>query len=445
MPKYLDQTGLATFKSKLDETYASRNNTILSTNTTPITNAEIEELFPGSGTELNIHYSSTTAPSDTSKLWVKTNIIPEQTLVSRNMALGTETISTLTTTLPTAASQMGSGIVGTKVYLFGGGGLKTIRCFDMKTEIVTTLSATLPENRSNMACGVVGTKIYLFGGSTNDPTSTIFRFDTETETLTKLSVTLPGNRSGMACGVIGTKIYLFGGYYRDGMPLPTASTIYSFDTETETITTLSVRIPNYLADMGYGVVGRKIYLFGGWYHDSRSTSDTLFPKQIYCFDESTMTISTVNTVLPFSNANMASAVVGTQIYLFGGIRYGGGMQVGDPYSTICKYDTETDTISTLSTTLPTANYYMASGVMGTKVYLFGGSGSSVIRRFTVSFALPENNMLLLDTGSNVFNLVNTGALIIEARPKQVYIGNANNEGEYVESALYTNGAWQPIG
>lgn len=449
MPKYLDQTGLATFKSKLDETYANKNNAVLVTDTSPITNAEIDELFPGSGNvvELNIHYSSTTAPSDISKLWVKTDVEPEKVFVSKDLSLGAETISPLDVTLPIATGNMACGVVGTKIYLFGGYGSgysNKIYCFDATTNTISTLSATLPRYILGMACGVVGTKIYLFGGDVGSSSyvNTIFCFDTTTNTVSTLSTILPTAARDMTCGVVGTKIYLFGG--RTGTSSGSClNRIYCFDTAAETISTLSVTLPNGIAQMTCGVVGTKAYLFGG--ATSGGITVSSFSNKIYRFNTTTETISTLSVTLPANTTEMVSGAVGTKIYLFGG--YNSSSSGGQ--NSYC-FDTTTETISTLSATLPVPTMTNSSGVVGTKVYLFGGrlgAGNYVrtIYRFAVSFALAENNLLLLDNGSNSFNFVNNDELTIEAKPKQVYIGNANDEGTYVESALYINNAWQPIG
>ena len=66
-----------------------------------------------SGASLNIAYGNT-APSDTSKLWIKGNEPEEVTITTQQL------LSTLSTKLPTAAYGIGTTAVGTKIYLFGG-------------------------------------------------------------------------------------------------------------------------------------------------------------------------------------------------------------------------------------------------------------------------------------------------------------------------------------
>ena len=168
------------------------------------------------GVDLNIHYSSTTAPSDTSKLWVKTDTNVGKVTVTNDISGTPNGITTLSTTLPTAAFNIGTAAVGTKIYLFGGSTsgsrLNTIQVFDTTTNTRTTLSATLPTAAYGIGTAAVGTKIYLFGGSTSSSyLNTIQVFDTTTNTRTTLSATLPTAALSIGTAAVGTKIYLFGG------------------------------------------------------------------------------------------------------------------------------------------------------------------------------------------------------------------------------------------
>ena len=89
----------------------------------------------------------------------------------------TKTISTLSATLPTAANGIACAAIDTKIYLFGGyfnydssnkGYLNTIQEFDIETKTITTLSTVLSTAATEMACAAIDKEIYLFGGGTND-------------------------------------------------------------------------------------------------------------------------------------------------------------------------------------------------------------------------------------------------------------------------------------
>jgi hypothetical protein len=111
------------------------------------------------------------------------------------------------------------------------------------------------------------------------------------------------------------------------------------------------------------------------------------------------------------------------------------------------FDTETQQIETLSTTLPTAARELASGVVGTKIYLFGGNGGSYLNTINVFeapsevFYLATNNMLVaVSLNKNLFALLPNMIMGVET----VYIGNENNESEKIEAALYKDGTWTNI-
>ena len=169
-----------------------------------------------SGASLNIAYGNT-APSDTSKLWIKGSEANNLILISGNpKPTLKDTISTLSTKLPLTAGNMGTAAVGTKIYLFGGrsnsGRLNKIRVFDTTNNTISTLTTTLPEKVDGMGTAAVGTKIYLFGGNTGSRLSTIQVFDTTNDTISTLSITLPTAADSIGTAAVGTKIYLFGGY-----------------------------------------------------------------------------------------------------------------------------------------------------------------------------------------------------------------------------------------
>ena len=142
--------------------------------------------------------------------------------------------------------------------------------------------------------------------------------------------------------------------------------------------------------------------------------------------------------LPLPKEGIASAVIGTKVYLFGG-----GSRCLD---TINVFDAETETLTTLSTRLPTAAENIASAVVGTKVYLFGGYSNQggyldTINVFIVQMPLAANNMLIEASATkNMFNLLPTLELGVNA----VYLGNTEGYGEKVPAALYVDGAWREI-
>ena len=297
------------------------------------------------------------------------------------------TTTILDTELPHEADGINAVTVGTKIYLLGGrysdddgdAYLKTINVFDTETNTITTLDTKLNYGigRNETGVGKVGTKIYLFGGhyfagagnGGNIYLKTIDVLDTETNTITTLDTQLPYGASNIPVGVVGTKIYLFGGsafteYYDN---------ILVFDTEDNTITTLDATVPLYsdgsrISNYTVVAVGTKIYLLGGW--GGLSYLDT-----IRVFDTETNAFIPYDVVLPYGNTGCAGAVVESQIFLFGGMRNKNNTVV---------FDTNTDTVTTLEAILPTEVGFAGAAAVGENIYLFGGLVSSDIYSKTIS-------------------------------------------------------------
>ena len=334
-----------------------------------------------SGANLNIAYGDT-APSDTSKLWIKGNEPEEVTITTQQL------LSTLSTTLSEGTYGIGTAAVGTKIYLFGGRGnkyLNTIQVFDTTNNTISKLSTTLPTAAFSIGTVAVGTKIYLFGGNgSNNRLNTIQVFDTTNNTITTLSTTLPTAASGIGVAGVETKIYLFGG--RSSSDPYYLNTIQVFDTTNNTISTLSTTLPTNTEGIGTAAVGTKIYLFGG--NGSSGTKST-----IQVFDTTNNTISTLPTTLPTNAKNIGAAAVGIKIYLFGG--------------------------------------YVEYGVD----YL------NIINVFLTQIPLTANNILITEgQQENTFNLLSSPTQV-EISVKKVYRGNSSNIAELNDAYLYNGSVW----
>ena len=138
-------------------------------------------------------------------------------------------------------------------------------------------------------------------------------------------------------------------------------------------------------------------------------------------------------------SSMGAAAVGTKIYLFGG--------VGSSYlNTIQVFDTTNDTLSTLSTTLPTTLVEMGAAAVGTKIYLFGGRNPDAWRN-TINLFAPRSiyldpNSILITEGQqeNIFNLLSSPTQV-EISVKNVYRGNSSNVAALNDAYLYNGTNW----
>ena len=311
--------------------------------------------------------------------WAKQNAYERQNgqwVQVSNAEASAITLTKLSTTLPGAGIFADAITIGTKIWLFGSGGA---RPFDPDTYTLLDTSVPLSPTYSWRSLSAIGTKVYLFGGynvvtgSYSESVSTISVFDTETGTMQDLSARLPTAAHYITSAAVGSKIYLFGGWHTPRQNYTDSyyclNTINVFDTETNTITKLSVTLPMLANRMAAEAVGKKIYLFGGM-----QSSLTNYYNTIIVFDTETSTVQTLSATLPQAAYFIGSAAVEKKIYLFGGALD----SQSTPINTINVFDTETNKIETLNETLPTATYGISAAAMGSNIYLFGGGGLDTI-------------------------------------------------------------------
>ena len=390
--------------------------------------------------EFKIAYD-TTAPADTSKLWVK-RAKPSTIEIVTTPVKGSTKLTYATAIMPIEMTNTEAVQVGTKIYLFGGINSKgyntSIRVLDTTTGKFITLTVTgLTNSLHKLGATAVGTKIYLFGGQGGNPGNNIYVFDTATNSFSTLSPVIPGaSVRAIAAVAVGTKIYLFGGGYAMGR----LSTIYVFDTTNNSLTALSATLPTASDYITVASVDTKIYLFGG---DTGSGSSA----SIQIFDTTTNTLTTSSAVLPISASNMGCAVINKKIYLFGGANTVSG--ISNPLYTINVFNTETQQISTLSTQLPKSLTGISCTSSGSTIYLFGGYDCvsdylNVVGTFNVltSEFSARTNTLLIETGdnNNTFELLPDVKLGVSA----VYYDDSSGNRTKVSAALYKNGAWVEI-
>ena len=276
--------------------------------------------------------------------------------------------------LPTPLTSFTTAQVGSNVYLFGGiyeGNFSdTIYKFNTHTETITTLSVTLPQVNSIMSVASIGSNVYLFGHDTSSENYSIavHKFNIETETITKLT-SLP-QISYNYLAQLGSNVYLFG-YDISGESYSPA--VHKFNIETETITKLTTTLPDLPSGMCVAQVGSKVYLFGGY-------NDSSVLNTIYKFNAESETISALSVTLPRALKNMSAATVGSNVYLFGGftdnINYTDHRNTSD---TIYKFNTDTETITTLTTKLPQRMAGVGAEQLGRYVYLFDGWAGKIYK------------------------------------------------------------------
>lgn len=366
----------------------------------------------------NIHYGMA-APSDTSKLWVETNRQPINTFIGKELH-GNEVLTAGFSSLSEdqVFQEAAHATVGTKIYIFGGYPRSTsIRVYDTITNTFEILDVKLPTPRYGMAAAVIGTKIYLIGGYDGNYVSEILEFDTQSMTLRKLnSRYMINNTSAVA---YNGKVYILGGYGGSN----SVSTIKVLDPGADIISTHTSTLKSGLYNMAIALVGSTIYLFGG----RSSGMKTYVWDYIQKFNIETGICTMLEARLPNESESMFSGAVGTDIYVFDGGK-------------IMKFDTNTDTLTVLDISYNIANVpnERSAGVVGHNIYLLGGQSSyRYIDKFSIISELTKNVVNIEYAFSkNLFSLINSADAKLNLGVNNVYIGNDNNEAEHLNAYLY---------
>lgn len=118
-------------------------------------------------------------------------------------------------------------------------------------------------------------------------------------------------------------------------------------------------------------MGTDLYIFGGYNLSTYKGLNTILK-----FDTTTETLITLETTLPQKLLNISSGIIDNNIYLFGG-----RLSTGYEVNTILKFDITTETLTTLEITLPSAAYKFACCEEKNNIYLLGG-GTNTILKFT---------------------------------------------------------------
>ena len=316
----------------------------------------------GSSNDSCIKFSSTKPSNFTDGLWIKdTNSNNKSIYIVDDSAI--EFIKGYTSTL--LDNDMTSTYQGqynktffnnNKIYICYS--VNIIYIYDIQTKIKSQRSVDFTYNGS---MGFYDNKIVRFGGYSTAPGShsdqtyyydytNIKMYDITTSTMTNRSATCSSYSNTTPIVGLNNYMYKFGGVGYTGMNGGKSSTskeyyynsnnIQKYDITNDTITTLSATLPQQMYNMGKANIGNSIYLFGGihqtgWYTNGASYNlDYTTYSYIQRFDTSTNTISTVNT-LSSNYSGVNACAIGSIVVL---AIHGGTKQVAI-------YDISTNTIT----------------------------------------------------------------------------------------------------
>lgn len=251
-------------------------------------------------------------------------------------------------------------------------------------ENISSLGAKLNYGVTGAGVGTYGSYAYIIGGATtawDRPTTNIMKYNLLTNVCTTLSVKLPQAISNMGYGQVGNKVYLIAGINGNSR----YNKIYCFDMETETIEQLSTTTPMSAGYIGSAVVGTKIYFTEG-YPNQNGT-------KFYCFDTVTQQVSYKTSM---TNSTSACLVYDGNniIYCF------------EKGSKVQAYHIDTNSMSNLSNS--PYNLDDASGIYHNgEILLFGGDGSSkkISSYNPETYTFTEKN-IVLDTTIEAMGMIN---------------------------------------
>lgn len=413
-----------------------------------------------SGAALNIDFG-TTPPSDTSKLWVPLASKPDAVECSPVIQYGSEYLTTLENGAK-SLTNVASAVIGSKIYSFSMQSVSSMstlneyfHVYDIETRELTHIELTsISYGSGGNVRECYGStpvayenSIYLIGGviRLNDGSSTsyvrngIFKFTPDTNTFeqvaTLASYINTSDEDGLytpcAC-VYDNTIYIFGGGLK-GYSNKT-NVIQTFEINSRVTNTLSTTLPYYLSESRACRIGDSIYIFGG--KGGSSSTSTASTKYVIKYEVTNDSI-TSEALLPNSLYCVNPISYGQYAYLFG----------GNDANTIIRFDSLTNTVETLSYTLPVKGG-CAAGLYNNVVYIYGiyyksnmiGGGSflSYVSLFTINTPLSHGNLFLQeDIGySGLWNAINDNNFVLKAKIINAYLGDSNNIAQLTDAYLY---------
>jgi N-acetylneuraminic acid mutarotase len=238
-----------------------------------------------------------------------------------------------------------------------------------------TAGQSMDTPRDDAAAGVIGGKIYVFGGNGGSAGDVLLSTTAVYDPVADQWSALADNPhtdgvSDLATAVVNDKLYVFGaaGKTFDGRET-TVNFVEEYDPGTDTWTSLAPK-PTAVQHAPCVVYNGEIYLFGGVnsYEDAKGKDHETFYKQVEAYNPATNTWRLV-TNMPKAISYPAVAVVGGKAYVMG------GSMGGKAQSNLMAYDFATNTWTTKGLASLTLGRGFGQGnaapVMDGKIYLVG--------------------------------------------------------------------------
>jgi hypothetical protein len=164
-------------------------------------------------------------------------------------------------TLGEPLSDLGAAVAGGRVYLVGGytGARYATAILRFRPGAAPTVAARLPAGLRYAGVAALGGRVYVAGGvTTTGESDAVLVFDPSAGTVTRIA-TLPAPVAHAPLAVLGSKLYLIGGRTEGGVALVR---ILQIDPATGAVSPAG-RLPTPLADAAVVALGGRIVVLGG--------------------------------------------------------------------------------------------------------------------------------------------------------------------------------------
>jgi N-acetylneuraminic acid mutarotase len=214
-------------------------------------------------------------------------------------------------TVPEPFHDAAAGLIGTRLFVFGGGSShssSSVQSFDLATR-KGSVAAHLPRPLSDVAAATIGGTIYLVGGyDDHNPRAEIYA--TTDGTHFRLVGWLPHGLRYPAVAASGGRLVVAGGNLASGAP---SAAIYGFDPGSGQVRVLG-QLATATAHASAVTLGGSVYIVGGV-----DAAGQTIPSATRV-DSPAQKVSPLALNVPLADA--AVAQVGSQVFLLGGRRNG---------------------------------------------------------------------------------------------------------------------------
>ena len=269
--------------------------------------------------------------------------------------------------------------LGTDVYIIGGIPQELPYPTLNWVEVYSTVTdqwrdaAPLPTTINHGNVATINGKIYILGGlnGTNvwNPIGSCYEYDPR-DNIWKTLPSMPNGqaRGASAVGVHGSTIYLAGGLLSLNLitgAQPTLATVTSYNVKTQEWTTLP-SLPEGRDHVGGVVIGDIFYVVGGRVNGVPNVRNTVFAMDVTSPDMAWVEKAT----MPTARGGLSTAALGSRIYTFGGEGSTAVVPNG-VYDNVEVYDTVYDTWETLPP-MPFPRHGTNAVAVGSQLHIPGG-------------------------------------------------------------------------